>query len=70
MQKRNSRWLLLKSLLESIKIKGLGAHFLLKLFFVTSILKPLYKLKSCPDFDKKAKLGKVFEDTGRMANFL
>ena len=40
----------------SMKNKNLGAHIL-----VTSILEPLYYLKSCPIFDKTAKGYKASE---------
>ena len=46
----------------SIKNKSLGAHFLLKLFLLGSILKPLYLLKACPIFDEAAKLCKASKD--------
>ena len=47
----------------SLRNKILGAHFLLKCFLVTSILKPLQMVKSCPIFDEVAKLGKSTKDT-------
>ena len=47
----------------SLRNKILGVHFLLNDFLVTSILKPLHMVKSCPIFDQAAKLGKASRDT-------
>ena len=48
----------------SLRNKILGAHFFVKMiFFITSILKPLQMVKSCPIFDEMAKLGKSTQDT-------
>ena len=45
-----------------MKDKGLGAHFLLTLFFCNFNLKTRLKVKSCPIFDEAAKLWKALED--------
>ena len=43
-----------------MKNKGLGAHFLLKLFFHKFNYKTPLILKSCPIFDKNAKNPRIF----------
>jgi hypothetical protein len=47
----------------SLSNKILGALFCYNNFLVTSILKPLQMVKSCPIFDQAAKLEKASRDT-------